>query len=423
MNTAEAVKLMNRMAEKLERFAGNDRSLTRNVTGILARSLPPADIDSLLAYLQDYVPNIVSVRTYYNELISLAKDIDRLVAESGVSALESATERMGSLRYQARRLAGTLRDRAQDLAGKMRQETERTKERQPTPDDYDGLLNAIDMLIEMFQQVEKDTPEMFWWSMAVSEDITAPGGKDVTLYCWAELLQEGYVKELCNLGGTGNENSGQWTVYAVTGKGVTLPKWYKVSGVCESAIKALLAFYVPGVKMGISQYLNGFVRARDYFAESGFSVSQKGYWVPSWFEFIFNTADEFSCPIRVRSSSVHVRGWETVDVPFRHIENSVCEASILALKFLRNAAKRRLPQEPVETNRDKKSGNRSWKPPRGYIGSKAIVNGHKVPRSTLQGWAERDAITPKKDPQTQERYYPEKWFKKRFKTYKPRGNT
>jgi hypothetical protein len=62
----------------------------------------------------------------------------------------------------------------------------------------------------------------------------------------------------------------------------------------------------------------------------------------------------------------------------------------------------------------------SWKPPKRYIGSKTIVNEYEVPRTTLQGWAERDKTEVKKDLQTQECYYPKKWFNKRFKNYRPR---
>ena len=67
-----------------------------------------------------------------------------------------------------------------------------------------------------------------------------------------------------------------------------------------------------------------------------------------------------------------------------------------------------------------RSRNKKWKPPKGYIGSKTIVNDCNVPRSTLQGWAERDEVKPKKDPQTKECYYPKKWVEKRRASYKPR---
>lgn len=68
-----------------------------------------------------------------------------------------------------------------------------------------------------------------------------------------------------------------------------------------------------------------------------------------------------------------------------------------------------------------------WKPPKGYIGSKEIVNDRKVPRSTLEGWQNQDDVAGgelegkvKKDDQTQERYFPKKWFNNRFKNYRPR---
>jgi len=67
-----------------------------------------------------------------------------------------------------------------------------------------------------------------------------------------------------------------------------------------------------------------------------------------------------------------------------------------------------------------------WKPPKGYIGSKTIVNSYNVPRSTLQGWRQRDETSGKlkkpikTDPQTNENYYWQTWFKKHFENYKPR---
>lgn len=71
----------------------------------------------------------------------------------------------------------------------------------------------------------------------------------------------------------------------------------------------------------------------------------------------------------------------------------------------------------------KEVGKRRWKPPNNYIGSKEIDNKYSVPRTTLQGWQERDKLKVKKDPQTQENYYPRKWFEKHLKDYKPRKQT
>jgi hypothetical protein len=81
--------------------------------------------------------------------------------------------------------------------------------------------------------------------------------------------------------------------------------------------------------------------------------------------------------------------------------------------------------KPAETGQENKAGKKlsQWKPPKGYIGSKTIVNNYKIPRSTLQGWAERDSAIVKKDPQTKENYYQIKWLDKHRKNYRPRQNT
>ncbi len=72
--------------------------------------------------------------------------------------------------------------------------------------------------------------------------------------------------------------------------------------------------------------------------------------------------------------------------------------------------------------KDDKAKTKKTKPPKGYIGSKAIVNEepYKIPRSTLQGWAEQDEIIPKKNPQTGENYYKISWLEKKMKTYQKR---
>lgn len=76
----------------------------------------------------------------------------------------------------------------------------------------------------------------------------------------------------------------------------------------------------------------------------------------------------------------------------------------------------------AETEQEIKAGKKptQWKPPKGYIGSKTIVADYGIPRTTLQGWAEQDSATVKKDKQTRENYYQKKWLEKRHKNYKPR---
>lgn len=261
---------------------------------------------------------------------------------------------------------------------------------QPTTVDYRILLNTIDVLIEMFQEVEKKAPEMFWWSMFVPEDITLSGGIDVTLYRWAELLQDDYVEDLCNLGGIGNKDANEWTVYAVTGKGVTLEYYKRIADVCTSTVKslwipehakfklnvfehyggfiksvsstkynkviderksALKALWItehPHVNFGVSEYLDGFDKGKNSLSDTVGGASLESYWILNWFEFLFNTANEDNCPIRVGTGSQNVKHWEIANLRCRYIENSICEASILALKFLRGKVEKRIQTKPQE---------------------------------------------------------------------------
>jgi len=88
---------------------------------------------------------------------------------------------------------------------------------------------------------------------------------------------------------------------------------------------------------------------------------------------------------------------------------TTCEQTIRAGK----------PEQKIKPG--KKAEISQWNIPKGYIGSKTIVADYNLPRSTLQGWAERDNPKVKKDPQTKENYYPQKWFDGCWKKYKPRS--
>jgi hypothetical protein len=78
-------------------------------------------------------------------------------------------------------------------------------------------------------------------------------------------------------------------------------------------------------------------------------------------------------------------------------------------------------EQPGSGGKNRQPKTKGWKPPKGYIGSKEIVNNRSVPRTTLQCWQERDPPKVKQDPQTQENYYPQSWFEKHYKNYRPRG--
>jgi hypothetical protein len=247
-------------------------------------------------------------------------------------------------------------------------------------------LPNIDDLIDMFQRVAE--PKIFWWSMTVSEDITDSG--DVSLYRWGELLQTDYKAELCNLGGVCNKDRSQWILYAVAGKGVSLEFYKKVADVCASVVKALGIPMIPKFKVTLLERLDfsrdkcltRFTPARykkftdwresafkslwvteqpsarlsvseylDALAENGNKLltvpggsTVESYWILRWFEFIFGTAHEPGCPIRVHKGSQYT-GREVAEIAFRRIDNDICEASVLALEFLRKEAEARMQEK------------------------------------------------------------------------------
>lgn len=104
---------------------------------------------------------------------------------------------------------------------------------------------------------------------------------------------------------------------------------------------------------------------------------------------------------------------------------------------------KQIDKEKVKTQTRAKN---NWKPPKGYIGSQTIIHStveelkkrlnlptqgdetYKIPRSTLEFRQKRDEAIGgelegkiKKDPRTHEVFYPNKWLKKQFSSYKPRN--
>jgi len=261
--------------------------------------------------------------------------------------------------------------------------------------DYKGLLQTIEELLTQFEQIKEKIPEIFWWSIVVPENIITNNAIDVTLYRWGELLQNDYKEDLCNLGGIGEKNGNEWTLFAVTGADVTFADFVKVADACASAAKALgiceqpterfkvCEYYdgfikkpapgiykkypnmlkdaykslwltdAPKVRLGVSEYLDGFAQGK--YPGNGQNVNiQKGYWILKWFDFIFDTAQENGCPVRVNSRTQYATGWDNGPIPFRHTENNICEASILALKFLQQ--KSDLASKKQKNVRNKKQG-------------------------------------------------------------------
>ena len=116
MELADVIKLLRQMAEKLERWVEGHTTLTRCLTATLTGPLPPMDFERVLGFLQRNAQHAVGpIETHYNDLISCAKEIDQLTADSSQSASETATARFAKLKYYAFRLVSTFRDTAHEL--------------------------------------------------------------------------------------------------------------------------------------------------------------------------------------------------------------------------------------------------------------------------------------------------------------------
>lgn len=123
--TSPEIELMDQISKKLKTLADQNKRLIRKFSASLTGPLPPMDYERVVVYLQGNNPNMAGlVKEHYEELISCAKKIDTLTADSSRSALETATSLVGKLRFLANRLAQTLEVAVQDLTTEKPAETE-----------------------------------------------------------------------------------------------------------------------------------------------------------------------------------------------------------------------------------------------------------------------------------------------------------
>jgi len=122
------IELMEQIAEKLRKWADQNKKLIRKFSASLTGPLPPMDYERVVAYLRiDNADMAGLVQEHYEELISCTKEIDTLTADGSRSALETATSLVGELGFLANRLAQTLEVTAQNLTLKKPAEPEREK--------------------------------------------------------------------------------------------------------------------------------------------------------------------------------------------------------------------------------------------------------------------------------------------------------
>jgi hypothetical protein len=246
----------------------------------------------------------------------------------------------------------------------------------------------IDILLDTFERVGKRTPPMLWWSICVPEDVTANGGIHVAQNRWGELLQHDYDWTLTNLGGLGTADRKQWTLYAVTGKGVGLADYQMIVGACVDAVNRLGLAGLRQAKGSPQEILiveegplKGYIVRPVTYPERQYYRREQGYrllWTYESPEFMLDVSDYLATfPVgmsagRTESTWTASRGmaiwfdflwWSRQDiglrfqerhepsinweerptwVPYRTIEHDICEASILALRFLRQKAVERM---------------------------------------------------------------------------------
>jgi len=280
--------------------------------------------------------------------------------------------------------------------------------RAPTADYYRELIRKVDMMLQEFQDAKsKVGSEWYWWSLTIYAlwDITDPIERAETIWRdkkeWAAKVaafteRKIHQKSVYFGNASTFNNDDEFTAYFATSEDGTNSEFLKIRQVAESAVKALRIFYPPKCEFALSQYLDGSVRARNWRVGRVYIDISRAAWC--WFEFVYNMSFEIGSPLLYKCFELPVvydclpnyvefaqkppyyldpelRILQHVEPRFhpevRLIEHEICEASILALQFLRNAAisKRDQLQQSTKTESEKALQNKATKDSGGKVGA------------------------------------------------------
>ncbi|MHC4618590.1 MAG: hypothetical protein ACYTEQ_12660 [Planctomycetota bacterium] len=120
-----------------------------------------------------------------------------------------------------------------------------------------------------------------------------------------------------------------------------------------------------------------------------------------------------------RTERIHNGIWDDDEERVADVWKEITGTHTVGYCDVRNEVKNEIQNALELVTEDVGAGG--WLPPPGHISTSEIVEKYRVPRTTLQGWQERDQIIPVRNPQTHENWYPEQWLHKKLKNYKRRG--
>ncbi|MHC4083975.1 MAG: hypothetical protein ACYSWZ_14105 [Planctomycetota bacterium] len=241
----------------------------------------------------------------------------------------------------------------------------------------DNLVTAIAVLIEMFIETKQKVGSVFLWRATLPPDFTER--KEL----WHEILkQEPYTDILCDFNGYdwyGRDGEQKRISYAVTGQGLTLDGWKQIDSICEIATKSLLidpTYYTKTIK----EFYEHMLFMKHDLDEAGIRGQHLILYSYHWFEFVFIVADDFTCPVRLKSQFSNFKNCS--DVSCNKIVDDFCEASVTTLRLFREMALRQLPSaEPVKES--KETGQNQQEPPN-LMTLLVITQNFHVSESTLR---------------------------------------
>ncbi len=239
-------------------------------------------------------------------------------------------------------------------------QTAKTRGGTPTTQDYTELLRTIDIMLHAFHDIRDEVQgNWYWWSLTIWARDRFGETLELANSIWSDFNENVIRQRSYPFGATSHRADNQYTAYYATSENGTESEFYRTMNIAESTVKALLLFFTPGCGgLKLSEYLDGFVRARDYYPSTETSpAARHAQWC--WFEFMYSIAHEIGSPVRIISHGIPTDDFppgyfeiaqqensERMELRFhpevRRIDHEFFEASLLALKFLRNKVEARI---------------------------------------------------------------------------------
>jgi hypothetical protein len=202
---------------------------------------------------------------------------------------------------------------------------------------YIRLYSSIRLSFRIFDDLERELPEMYWWQMKVPIELIE-SDQIKTSDLWKKILKDNYTKPLLDLCPHQIEKAAfenkKIILYAITGRDATQENMREAIKHYKTAFNTLKIGSDTTNMCTMEEYIKNFQNLPRYNIRQDYTLYD---YINIWFQFLFHFSEESGGP--VISYSRYLRINNLPEIPYTHFDRRIHKTSILALGFFEEAVR------------------------------------------------------------------------------------